>query len=118
MNDCDGAYWFFTVEKTGNTESTIQNTDFYTLKTGNKVKPTEIGYKYNILLYRKSEVEYTKAILGDPRGYIERMGRIGYGGLIVKDKSVPKNTVKKMLRKVMEDIQTPIAEIRNVLKQV
>jgi hypothetical protein len=118
MNECDGAYWFFTVEKTGNTESTIQNTDFYTLKTGKKVKPTEVGFKYNILLYKEKEVEYTKAILGDPKGYIERMGKIGYAGLIVKDKSVPKITVKKMLRKVMEDVQIPTAEIRNVLKQV
>lgn len=118
INDCDGAFWYFTTEQDKNTESVVQNTSFYKLSNGSKVKPTENGYKYNILLYKKNEVEYTKAVLGDPKGYIERLGKIGYGGLIVKDKSVNKTTIRKMMRKIMEDINLAEPEIKAILKQV
>jgi hypothetical protein len=118
VNDCDGAFWYLTKENTSNSENVILNADYYKLKNGDKVEQTEIGYKYNILLFKDSTVEYTKAYLGDPKGYIDRMGKIGYGGLLIKVDSVPIKTVKNMIRKVLDDIKLPESEIKNVLKQV
>lgn len=118
IKDCDGAFWYLTTEVTKDSENIVMNAELYKLRGGDKIKETEIGYKYCILLFRNSEVEYTKAYLGDMRGYINRMGKIGYGGLIVKDGSVPQKTIKNMIRKVLDNIQMPENEIKAFLKQV
>lgn len=116
VENCDGAFWYLTTETTANSENIILNTDFYKFK--NKVVATEVGFKYNILLFNENEVEYTKAVLGDPHGYISRLAKMGYNGLLVKVDSVPKKTLKQMVQKVMGDFSIPDAEIKNVLKQV
>lgn len=116
--NCDGAFWYLTTETTANSENTVLNTDFYKFKNGTKAVATEIGYKYNILLFKENEVEYTKAVLGDPHGYISRLGKMGYNGLLVKVDSVPKKTFKQMVQKVMGDFSISDTEIKNVLKQV
>lgn len=118
IKNYDGAFWYLTKEVTKESENIVMNTELYKLKNGDKVEETEIGYKYCILLFRNSEVEYTKAYLGDIRGYIDRMGKIGYGGLVVKEGSVPNKTVKSMIRKVLDNIQMPENEIKAFLKQV
>lgn len=118
IKDCDGAFWYLTKEVTKDSENVVMNAELYKLKGGDKIQETEIGYKYCILLFRDSEVEYTKAYLGDMRGYIDRMGKIGYGGLIVKEGSVPLKTIKNMVKKVLANIQMPENEIKAILKQV
>ena len=118
IKDCDGAFWYLTKEVTKDSENVVMNTELYKLKGADKVQETDIGYKYCILLFRESEVEYTKAYLGDMRGYIDRMGKIGYGGLIVKEGSVPVKTIKNMVKKVLDNIQAPENEIKAILKQV
>jgi hypothetical protein len=118
IKDCDGAFWYLTKEVTNDAESIVMNAELYKLRGADKIKETEIGYKYCILLFRESEVEYTKAYLGDMRGYMDRVSKIGYGGLIVKDGSVPARTVKNMIKKVLDGIQMPENEIKAFLKQV
>ena len=118
IKDCDGAFWYLTKEVTKDSENIVMNAELYKLRGGDKIEETEIGFKYCILLFRNSEVEYMKAYLGDMRGYINRMGEIGYGGLIVKDGSVPQKTVKNMIRKVLGNIQMSEKEIKAFLKQV
>lgn len=118
LKNCDGAFWYLTKEVTQDSENIVMNAELYKLKNGDKIRETDIGYKYCILLFRESEVEYTKAYLGDMRGYIDRMGKIGYGGLIVKEGSVPVRTIKNMIRKVLDGIKMPEDEIKAFLKQV
>lgn len=69
---------------------TVMN--FITSKKGKHVVPFEMGHKYNILLFnrgapKEDDIELFNAILGDPRGYVERMGRHGYHGVVVKQKA-------------------------------
>jgi hypothetical protein len=69
---------------------TVMN--FVTSKKGKHVVPFEMGHKYNILLFnrgapKEEDIELFNAILGDPRGYVERMGRHGWHGLVVKQKA-------------------------------
>jgi hypothetical protein len=118
LSTCDGAYWYFTTRKNDKEENVIQNTDFYKFNNKKKIEPTECGYIYNILLLRKDEVEYTKAVIGDAKGYIERMGKIGYSGLLVKDQVIPKKTIRSMIRRVLETISHPEKEIKLLLQQV
>jgi hypothetical protein len=118
VENCDGAFWYITTETNDNSENTILNTDFYKFKNGTKAVATEIGFKYNILLFKENEVEYTRAVLGDPRGYICRLGKMGYNGLLVKVDSVPKKTLKGMVQKIMGNFSFPNSKIKNILKQV
>lgn len=116
--ECDGIFWYLSKETTANEETILLNSDYYTLKGASKVERTETGYKYNVLLFNETTVEYTKAVLGDPKGYIDRMSKIGYGGLIVKVGSVPTRTVKNMMKKILDNIKLPESEIKTILKQV
>ena len=118
LDDCDGAFWYLTTEQTNNSESIICNAEYYKLKGADALEQTDIGYKYNILLFRNNEVEYTKAWLGDPKGYIDRLSKIGYGGLLVKVDSVPVKTLKNMMKSVLSKVQMSNTEIKTILSQV
>lgn len=62
---------------------------FIQSKKGGKIEPTETGHKFNILLFnipspKEKDIEMFPAILGDPKGYVERMGKFGYHGVVCK----------------------------------
>ena len=77
-------------------------------KTENAVEPTELGHKFNILMFRKTnpkedEIELFTAILGDPRGYVERIGKMGYHGILVKRGAVQdKAELMGLFRKILK----------------
>lgn len=77
-------------------------------KTENDVQPTELGHKFNILMFKKhspneEEIDMFSAILGDPRGYIERIGSMGYHGILVKRGAVSSTEdLMKVFRKVLK----------------
>lgn len=78
-----------------------EDEDLHTLmtffKTENDVQPTEMGHKFNILMFRKDspeeeDIELFTAIIGDPAGYVERIGKAGYHGIMVKKGAIPNPT--------------------------
>lgn len=76
------------------------------MKTKNRVKPLEMGYKFNILLFDKicpneKDVETFTAVLGDPKGYVERMGKSGYHGIVAKHKACKAKEIKEVFKKVL-----------------
>ena len=103
IQNCD-AVVFASFQKPEEEVETVMN--FF--KTENDVEPTELGHKYNILMFRKhnpaeEEIELFSAILGDPRGYVERIGKMGYHGILVKRGAVQdKAELMGMFRKILK----------------
>lgn len=65
---------------------------FLQSKKSKNIKPYEMGHKYSILLFdrgspEEKDIELFDAIIGDPKGYVERMGSCGYHGIVVKNKA-------------------------------
>ena len=77
--------WNFTVMKM----SDDKNREFIT---------HELGYKYQILLYKEDEVEVFEAILGDVKNYVKRMVQIGQEGIILKKCEKSEEMMNKILR--------------------
>lgn len=103
IQNCD-AVVFASFQKPEEEVETIMN--FF--KTENDIEPTELGHKYNILMFKKhspseEEIEMFMAILGDPRGYVERIGKMGYHGILVKRGAVKdKAELMGMFRKILK----------------
>jgi len=95
---------------------------FMQSKNGRKVVPTELGHKFNIVLFDKlspteKDVELFTAILGDPKGYVERMGKAGYHGMVVKQKScVRSKEAKEIFAKVLFNYGFEPKLIKKVIK--
>jgi hypothetical protein len=121
IDSCDGAYWHISYEpnKKNKTIDAILNADFYKINETNDVQPSDTGgYKYSILLYRDADdIEYSEAIIGDPKGYVDRLSKLGYNGLLVKKNCVTKTTLHNMIGKVLEMMLNK-SEIDNFLVQV
>lgn len=99
--------------------------DMHTLmtffRTKNKIEPTECGHKFNILLFDRlspveKDIEMFTAILGDPKGYVERMGKFGYHGLVVKQKACKKKEIIEVFKKVLFQYGFEEKLIRKILK--
>lgn len=92
------------------------------MKTKNKVEPTECGHKFSILLFDRlspteKDIEIFTAILGDPKGYVERMGKSGYHGLVVKQNACKHKKVKEVFHRVLFNYGFEEKLIRKVLRQ-
>jgi hypothetical protein len=90
-------------------------------KHGHKAVPTELGHKYNIVLFDKlspkeEDVDIFTAILGDPKGYVERMGKSGYHGLVVKQKVCKIKEIKDVFTKVLYGYGFEEKLIKKVIK--
>ena len=84
-----------------------------------KAKPTELGYKYNILVFRTPEdtnIGMFTAILGDPKGYIENVGRLGYHGIMFKDKIRSKKLLKELFIKLSRSWGFTELQIKKAIK--
>jgi len=99
---------------------------FIQSKKGKKVVPFEMGHKYNILLFnrgapKETDIELFDAILGDPKGYVERMGKYGYHGVVVKHKAwggIGAKEIKEIIHAVLYRYGFEEKLIRKVLKTV
>jgi hypothetical protein len=94
---------------------------FMQSKKGKSIEPTELGHKFNIVLFDKispkeEEVELFSAILGDPKGYVERMGKAGYHGLVVKQKACKAKEIKDVFSKVLYGYGLEEKLIRKVIR--
>lgn len=111
ISNCDAVIWAI---QEANTLMTF-------FRTENKVKPTELGYKYNIVMFREGDttsLEAFSAIIGDPKGFVERNGKAGYNGLMLKQKSCTKKQMNKTFMKSLQHWGFTEKETRWALKQL
>jgi hypothetical protein len=83
-------------------------------------KPDDLGFKYNILTWNDTpdSGEFISAYIGDIRQFLDNYASLCYSGLMVKVKSVPKRTLKKMFRALLENRNTSKKKVNEILKQV
>jgi hypothetical protein len=62
------------------------------------------------------EVDTFTAILGDPKSYVERMGRHGYHGLVVKQRACKKKEIIDLFRTILLKYSLDEKLIKKVLK--
>lgn len=115
--NCD-AIIFGSYQEEANTH-TVMN--FIQSKQGRKIEPTELGHKFNIVLFDKicpteKDVECFSAILGDPKGYVERVGNSGYHGLVVKQNACKSKELKQLFFKALYTWGFEEKLIKKVLK--
>ena len=110
VNNCDVVVWF--------REETQVKMHF--IKKENKVKPHELGFKYDIMTYtqKDAEIDVFSAIIGDPKGYVERLGRAGYHGIMVKQKSSAKKDIKKAFETTLSSVGFGQKQIKAALKGI
>lgn len=118
FDGCDGALWYVKLnEQDGNLE--IDSTVYrYQDRT---IQPDDLGFKYHILTFREednSSAEVLTAYIGDVRHFIDNHGKAGYNGVMVKDKSIPKKTVRQMFELILSRWNFPQKTIRTIIKAV
>lgn len=118
FDGCDGALWYVKLNgQDGNLE--IDSTVYrYQDRT---IQPDDLGFKYHILTFREednSSAEVLTAYIGDVRHFIDNHGKAGYNGVMVKDKSIPKKTVRQMFELILSRWNFPQKTIRAIIKAV
>jgi hypothetical protein len=116
---CDGVLWHIEVKINDNGVEHEVDSTIYKYPASN-IEPDELGFKYHILRYKedKSDVEVLTAYIGDVAHFVNNHARAGYNGLLVKNKCVPKKTVKEMFRRILTNWDFSPKIISSVVKQV
>ena len=86
-----------------------------------KSSPTDLGFKYHVLTFKAedpSSAEVLSAYIGDIGYFVKNHASAGYHGIMVKDKSVPKKTIKEMFNAILTNFEFPSNIIRSVVRQV
>lgn len=113
---CDGVLWNLDhKENYYEIEATLYR---YVDRT---TKPNDLGYKYHILAFKSEDLnsaEVLSAYIGDVEHFVKNYASAGYHGIMVKDKSVPKKTIREMFNAVLTNWAFPDKIIRSVVKQV
>lgn len=115
IQNCDAVVWFSYKDETGT------NTKMTFMKSAKQVKPTELGYKYSILMFKERDaksIDIFSAIIGDPQAYVTRVGNLGYHGLMLKHKSCTKKDIKVLFQSTLDNWGFSKLQIANVLKSL
>jgi len=117
MKNCD-AIVFGSYEKESNTHTIMT---FMQSKHGHKAIPHECGHRFNIVLFDKlspeeKDVDLFTAILGDPKAYVERMGKAGYHGIVVKQNTCKVKEIKALFAKILFNYGFEEKLIKKVIK--
>lgn len=113
---CDGILWY--VEEKEN-EVDIDATIYR--YQDRFVEPDDLGYKYHILTFKEKDLESAEvmnAYIGDVAHFVKVRASLGYNGLMVKQKIIPKKTVKQMFTKILESGQFSGKTIKWATKQL
>lgn len=116
IENCDAVVWASVVDEEGSQE-TLMN--FFRVK--NNVKPTDLGYKYSIMTFKQGVVESIdifSAIIGDPQHYAERMGGLGYNGIMFKQKSCKKTEMRDIFAQSLKNWGFEEKQTKVLLKQL
>ena len=115
IQNCDAVVWFSYKDETGT------STKMTFMKSAKQVKPTELGYKYNILMFKECDdesIDVFSTIIGDPQAYVTRVGNLGYHGLMLKHKSCSKKDIKTLFHSTLDNWGFDLKQINAVLKQI
>ena len=122
MVNSDGVVFgtYLVVEKQNNV--TVAN--FIQANRKSKQIPSDLGFKFNILLFNRlnpeeKEIDLFSAILGDMVGYVERIGKLGYSGIILKRNTFTKKMrIGKVLSSILDKYQFSGKLKSKVLKEL
>lgn len=111
IEKCDAIVWEVLEEKV--------RMSFF--KNKNKVEPSEIGFMYDIILYKVAPEHYSdsfSAIIGDPFAYVNRISDIGYSGIMIKKGAMSFAKTKKTFKNILEKIDLTANEINKLCEQL
>lgn len=95
--ECD-ALIFATVEG----DEDIFTTMHFFKSPKENVKRLTMGYKYNVMLWRlHDELDMFTAVIGDPKGYVENLGKMGYHGILFKKGTWCSSEFKDMVKRIL-----------------
>lgn len=119
FDGCDGVLWRIDVKVNQDRIEHEVDSTIYRYQDSN-IQPDDLGFIYHVLRYKedKSDAEVLSAYIGDVAHFINNNAKAGYNGLMVKNKSVPKKTVKEMFRKILTNWEFSPKIINAVVKQV
>lgn len=113
--NCDAVLWISAV-----IENEIRTSmTFFRSAKDCSVLPTETGFKYNILVFRNAEDAEEgsfEAIIGDVQGYAERLGKLGYHGIMFKKNVKPRRELKHLFETILGTFGFTKKQIKKVLK--
>lgn len=68
------------------------------------VQPTDVGFKYNVMMWRglHDELDMFTAVIGDPKGYVENLGKMGYHGILYKKGCWSSPDFKKLVIRLLQ----------------
>lgn len=121
IQNCDAVVWASELKKIADTGNSEINTLMNFFRTKNKILPTDTGYKYNILQFRSGDIQSIEAfaaIIGDPKAYVERMGKLGFNGMMFKQKSCAKKEMKELFKKSLINWGFDEKAIKPILKNM
>lgn len=119
IETCDSVFWYSFKQN----DEIVTNMTFLKApaKDTTKIKPTVLGFKYNILLFRtpnEAEKEGAfSAIIGDPKGYAEQMGKLGFHGIMLKQDLKLKKELRKLLEIVLMKLGFTEQQVKKALKE-
>jgi hypothetical protein len=100
IDDCDIIVWYKVDEDNMNSKYIRAHSN------AKRAKKKQLGPKYNIVLFKEDthtaeKADIFSAIIGDAMGYVENIGKMGYSGLMFREKShkiaIAKNTIINLL---------------------
>ena len=113
---CDGVLWNLkNIEDQCDVNATVYH------YVDRNIQPDDLGFKYYILTFKDEDpesVEVITAYIGDVEYFVQTRAKLGYHGVMVKHKSVPKKTIRDMFNIVLTNWQFPNKVIRSVVRQV
>lgn len=113
---CDGVLWYSNLKENYiDVDATVYR---YLDKT---IKPDDLGYKYHVLTFKEADPDSTEvmtAYIGDVSYFVNTRASLGYNGLMVKHKSIPKKSIREMFSKVLNNWKFPQKIIRSAIKEL
>jgi hypothetical protein len=102
----DRIAWNFTIMKLNEDE----NKDFYL---------HELGYKYQIVLYKDEEAEVFEAVLGDVKHYVTNMVNANQEGLVIKKCKKSEEILDKIFRgHLMQALAAGLVQVASAKTEV
>ena len=101
-------------DEESNPDQTVWNFSLMTLHDEESKNFTkhELGYKYQIVLYKDSEAEIFEAIIGDVKNYVSNMVKASQEGLIIKKCKKSEEILNKIFRvRLMESLLNGLVRV-------
>ena len=119
FENCDGVLWGLNKVSVDKEEFVEMNSTIFKYQE-KEIEPDDLGFKYHVLTFKedKSYAETVSAYIGDLKYFIDNQAKAGYNGMVVRSKTTPKKTVKKIFEKVLSNFNFPQNQIKQVLKEV